>query len=64
MMVPLKRWAMMTMGILVFARVTFAREQDEAKKQENRIANSAVVMGEILTSYFKTLRKTIMKQAM
>lgn len=47
-MMLLKRWAMMIMVILVFAPATFARDHDEAKKEENRIANSAAVTDEIL----------------
>jgi SH3 domain-containing YSC84-like protein 1 len=47
-MMLLKRWAMMMIGILAFAPLTFAKDHDEAKKEENRIANSASVMEEIL----------------
>ncbi|HEV2521816.1 MAG TPA: lipid-binding SYLF domain-containing protein [Candidatus Acidoferrales bacterium] len=47
-MMLLKRWAIVMIGILVFASVTFARDNDQARKEENRIANSSVVMGEIL----------------
>jgi SH3 domain-containing YSC84-like protein 1 len=46
-MMLLKRWTVVMIGILAFAPVTFARD-DEAKKEENRIANSAAVMAEIL----------------
>ena len=44
----LKRWAVVMIGILAFAPVTFARDQDQAKKEEDRIANSSAVMREIL----------------
>jgi lipid-binding SYLF domain-containing protein len=47
-MMLLKRWAMMMIGILAFAPLTFAKDHDEAKKEENRIANSGAVMEEIL----------------
>jgi len=35
-------------GILAFAPVTFARDRDRAKKEEDRITNSSAVMREIL----------------
>jgi lipid-binding SYLF domain-containing protein len=44
----LKRCAVVMIGILAFAPVTFAREQNRAKKEEDRIVNSSVVMREIL----------------
>jgi SH3 domain-containing YSC84-like protein 1 len=44
----LKRWAIVMMGVLAFAQVTFASDSDRAKKEEDRIANSGAVMGEIL----------------
>jgi lipid-binding SYLF domain-containing protein len=44
----LKRWAVLTIGILVFAPVTFARDNDRAKKEDDRLANSSTVMAEIL----------------
>ncbi len=44
----LKRYAVVMIGILVFAPITFARDRDEAKKEEERIANSSAVMTEIL----------------
>jgi SH3 domain-containing YSC84-like protein 1 len=48
-MTLLKRWALVMIGILAFASVTFARDDDHArKKEENRIANSSAVMKEIL----------------
>ena len=47
-MMLLKRWAIVMIGILAFAPVTFASDHDGAKKQEDRIANSSAVMGEIL----------------
>src|ERR1700688_898961 len=47
-MMLLKRWAVVMIGILAFAPVTFARDHDQAKKEENRIANSSAVMSEIL----------------
>lgn len=43
-----KRWAMVMAGILAIAPVTFGRDRDEAKKEEDRIANSGAVMHEIL----------------
>src|SRR5579863_7511151 len=47
-MMLLKKWAMVMAGILALAPVTFARDRDGAKKEQNRIANSGVVMHEIL----------------
>ncbi len=47
-MILLKRWAVVMIGILAFAPVTFARDHEGAKKQEERIANSSSVMTEIL----------------
>lgn len=47
-MVFLKRWAIVMVGILAFAPFTFAKDHDEAKKEEDRIANSSAVLGEIL----------------
>jgi SH3 domain-containing YSC84-like protein 1 len=44
----LKRWAVVMIGILAFAPVTFATDHDRAKKEEDRIANSSAVMREIL----------------
>src|SRR5580693_8907422 len=44
----LKRWAVVMIGILAFAPVTFATDYDRAKKEEGRIANSSAVMREIL----------------
>lgn len=44
----LKRWAIVMIGILAIAPVTFASDHDGAKKQENRIANASAVMSEIL----------------
>jgi SH3 domain-containing YSC84-like protein 1 len=44
----LKRWAVVMIGILAFAPVTFARDQNRAKKEEDRIVNSSAVMREIL----------------
>jgi SH3 domain-containing YSC84-like protein 1 len=43
-----KQWAVVMAGILAFAGVTFARDRDPAQKEEDRIANSGVVMKEIL----------------
>lgn len=43
-----KRWAMVMAGMLAVAPVTFGRDRDESKKEENRIANSGAVMHEIL----------------
>jgi SH3 domain-containing YSC84-like protein 1 len=43
-----KRLAVVMIGILAFAPVTFARNQDRANKEEDRIANSSAVMKEIL----------------
>jgi len=47
-MILLKRCAVVMIGILVFAPVTFARDHDGARKEEDRIANSSAVMTEIL----------------
>jgi lipid-binding SYLF domain-containing protein len=47
-MILLKRWAVVMIGILAFAPGTFARDLEGAKKEENRIANSSVVIREIL----------------
>jgi lipid-binding SYLF domain-containing protein len=47
-MILLKRLAIVTIGIIAFAPVTFARDRDRAKKEEERIANSNTVMTEIL----------------
>lgn len=47
-MTLLKRWAIVMIGILALAQVTFAEDNDRAKKEEQRIANSSAVMGEIL----------------
>ena len=47
-MILLKRWAVLMVGILALAPVTFASDHDRAKKEEERIANSSTVMGEIL----------------
>jgi len=44
----LKRWAIVMIGILALAPVTFASDHDGAKKQEDRIANASAVMSEIL----------------
>ena len=43
-----KRYAVVMIGILAFAPVTFAKDQDRARKEEDRIANSSAVMSEIL----------------
>ncbi len=43
-----KQWAMVMAGILAVAPVTFGRDRGEAKKEEDRIANSGAVMHEIL----------------
>jgi SH3 domain-containing YSC84-like protein 1 len=48
-MTLLKRWAVVMIGILAFAPVTFARDNDGAKKEEDRIANASTVMDEILS---------------
>jgi SH3 domain-containing YSC84-like protein 1 len=48
MMILLKRWAVVMIGILAFAPVTFARDHDRAKKEEDRIANSSAVLAETL----------------
>jgi lipid-binding SYLF domain-containing protein len=47
-MILLKRFAVVMIGILAFAPITFARGHDEAKKEEDRIANSSAVMAEVL----------------
>jgi lipid-binding SYLF domain-containing protein len=47
-MMLLKQWAVVMIGIVGFAPVTFAGDHDRAKKEEDRIANSSAVMREIL----------------
>ena len=47
-MMLLKRWAIVMIGILAFAPVTFARDHDGAKKEKDRITNANSVMAEIL----------------
>jgi lipid-binding SYLF domain-containing protein len=44
----LKQSAVVMIGLLAAASVTFARNSDLAKKQEGRIVNSSAVMSEIL----------------
>jgi len=44
----LKRFAVVMIGVLALAPITFAKDQDRAKKEEDRIANSSTVMAEIL----------------
>jgi lipid-binding SYLF domain-containing protein len=44
----LKRYAVVTIGILAIAPATFAKDRDRARKEEDRIANSSAVMKEIL----------------
>jgi lipid-binding SYLF domain-containing protein len=48
MMMLLKQWGVVMIGVLAFTPVTFARDHDRAKKEEDRIANSSTVMREIL----------------
>jgi SH3 domain-containing YSC84-like protein 1 len=47
-MKTLQQCAMVMIGILAIAPVTFARDHGRAKKQDDRIANSSAVMAEIL----------------
>src|SRR5579864_7569254 len=47
-MMLLKRLAIVMIGILAFAPLSYLRGDDGAKKEENRIANSSTVMTEIL----------------
>lgn len=47
-MILRKQWIVVVIGILALAPVTFARDYDGAKKEENRIANSSTVMAETL----------------
>jgi lipid-binding SYLF domain-containing protein len=47
-MILLKRWAVVMIGILVFVPITFARDHDGARKEEDRIANSSAVLAETL----------------
>ena len=47
-MILLKRWVMVMIGILACVPVTFARDHDGAKKEEDRIANSSAVLAETL----------------
>jgi SH3 domain-containing YSC84-like protein 1 len=48
LMILLKRLTVLMVGILAFAPVTFARDYDRAKREEDRITNSSTVMREIL----------------
>jgi SH3 domain-containing YSC84-like protein 1 len=47
-MILLKRLPFVMIGILALAPVTFARDRDGARKEEDRIANSNAVITEIL----------------
>src|SRR6202166_2009683 len=47
-MTLLKRCATVMAGILAITSVTYARDRDEAKKEEARIANAGAVMHEVL----------------
>src|SRR5579863_5090520 len=47
-MMLLKRWVVVTIGILAFAPAIFATDRNGSKKEEDRIANSSAVIGEIL----------------
>ena len=47
-MMLLKRWIVVMIGVLALAPITFAKGQDRANKEEERIANSSTVMAEIL----------------
>jgi SH3 domain-containing YSC84-like protein 1 len=47
-MMLLKRWAVVMIGILAFAPVTFAGDHERAKKEDDRIANSSIVLAETL----------------
>src|SRR5580765_5526626 len=50
-MKPLKRWAVVSIGLLACAQVTFARDKDSSRtKEEERIASSSTVMSEILNA--------------
>jgi SH3 domain-containing YSC84-like protein 1 len=44
----LQRWAVVMIGVLAFTPVTFAKDNDGPKKEEDRIANSSAVLAEIL----------------
>jgi len=48
LMMPLKRWAIATLGILAFAPMILAADPDAARKEEHRIANAGEVMHEVL----------------
>ena len=47
-MMLLKRWTVVMIGVLALAPAIFASDHEGAKKEEDRIANSSAVMGEIL----------------
>src|SRR5579864_997043 len=47
-MMLLKRLAIVMIGILAFAPLSYLRGDDGAKKEENRIANASAVLAEIL----------------
>ena len=49
-MMLLKRWIVVMIGVLALAPITFAKGQDRAKKEEDRIANSSTVMAEFSMS--------------
>ena len=57
----LKRCAVVMVGILVFASITFARDRDRAKKEDDRITNSSTVMREILNVPDNILRDLLDK---
>jgi lipid-binding SYLF domain-containing protein len=47
-MKPMKLWTMVTIGMLAFASLSFAKEPDKAKEEQDRIRNADSVMTEIL----------------
>jgi lipid-binding SYLF domain-containing protein len=44
----LKRWAVVAVAVFLFAPAIFARDEDRARKEQERLANSSAVMAEIL----------------
>lgn len=47
-MKPLKRWAVIVAAVFLFAPAIFARDSEQAAKEESRLANSGTVMQEAL----------------
>jgi lipid-binding SYLF domain-containing protein len=47
-MKPIKLWTMVTIGMLAFASLSFAKDPDKAQEEQDRIRNANSVMTEIL----------------